>query len=1268
MLSLVVTIGVFWGLKLVGIAMAGEAFCGREEHTHTAECMVRTLNCTREHEHTDDCYLVTYRCGLEEHTHTALCYANAAADVETAAEWEATLPTRTGNAGDDMAAIARSQVGYAESVQNFVLNDDGTRRGYTRYGAWYGNPHGNWSAMFVSFCLNYAGLPKDAAPFGSGTQTMMLEWTKAGLFAAADVVPAAGDVVFLDCDGAGKCTDVGVVDAAAETISVILGDCDDQVAVRAFAADDAAILGYGRVAEAAKAAADAAPVQHPVRAPAANSNSGSFEIVPSADTSKLIDVNLYDYGNNINDLFNQDKKYPGFQNPGGTKAIYSQISAYSMNFGDNVTSDYDAGLSSVTNKTHPPYNINSTTYENTANQPISGVLKDQLVNGYPALADGTSLGYLFSNSTYATKKNTASINGLFQYNPTTGEYYYNSHNNHAQFSASNNTFTLYKQTITSNFIMYPFGNFLPFNDIKSEATQVTSIDSGYFTRVAASARNKYNSNGKNEYKVLADVLESKFIPLMNAEGSWNYKTLLNKYFQLSSSANAKNNVSFPASYDETQKPLNNMYNIDYDNPTDFFFGMNMHMEFMQPKDGLTGPDGKQQMIYYFTGDDDVWIFIDGKLFLDLSGIHRHVGGKIDFVEGKVYYYALDLSKGDVSDDAYKIVTFEQILGSKDGLNDKGTFVNYSEHTLDFYYMERGSGSSVCRMNFNLPLLQKNRISVTKQLDKNLDDALGNPAFRFQVYKEGGQELLIAPGTPYNICDETGKVLSTGTTDANGIFTIHAGETAVFANIPENSGRYFVRELIEESIASQYGEVHVSGTTETVNAQNVKIGEDSFQSYDSPVKDMSDGSTAFRFTNDVDVTKYGRLVIEKQVSDDSETPADRVFSFTLTIDGTPIPAGTKITRTDADGARTESEITEAGKLTLHPGQRIEIANILAGARVQLTEDASSAAGYTVTYTGENIRLADADGGVSGVIRADGASQITVLNERNGTKLRIPVQKTLQYPDGTEKTFEFVLREVSSPENPTPVENGKFRRASVTMTDGTQDFAFTLNYPPETAAGTYYYRIREENGALPGADSGSYVVEVIVTAADGRVDAKIGSIVKNGSELAESVSFTNRNVRALTISKTVKRVENCTAKFEFTIDATVDGAPLAGTFACTGVDGVSEVTFTDGRAVIELADGESVTISDLPYGTVWTVTETPAQSFFTECGRGGETSSGSAIDGTLTADDHVAFVNVGGYELPATGSSGELICIVVGSALMLGALIGAIRLRRKKPRAR
>ena len=327
--------------------------------------------------------------------------------------------------------------------------------------------------------------------------------------------------------------------------------------------------------------------------------------------------------------------------------------------------------------------------------------------------------------------------------------------------------------------------------------------------------------------MLADVLESKFIPLMNAEGSWNYKTLLNKYFQLSSSANAKNNVSFPASYDETQKPLNNMYNIDYDNPTDFFFGMNMHMEFMQPKDGLTGPDGKQQMIYYFTGDDDVWIFIDGKLFLDLSGIHRHVGGKIDFVEGKVYYYALDLSKGDVSDDAYKIVTFEQILGSKDGLNDKGTFANYSEHTLDFYYMERGSGSSVCRMNFNLPLLQKNRISVTKQLDKNLDDALGNPAFRFQVYKEGGQELLIAPGTPYNICDETGKVLSTGTTDANGIFTIHAGETAVFANIPENSGRYFVRELIEESIASQYGEVHVSGTTETVNAQNVKIGEDSF---------------------------------------------------------------------------------------------------------------------------------------------------------------------------------------------------------------------------------------------------------------------------------------------------------------------------------------------------------------------------------------------------------------------------------------------------------
>ena len=147
-LSLIVVLIVFWSLKLTGIGIAGEAFCGKEEHIHSEEC----VNCT-----------------IEEHIHTADCYSDINADLETSDDWEATLadiargPTTKAN----VVLVAQSQLGYTESTLNFQVDAVGVRRGITRYGQWYGNPYGDWSAMFVSFCLEYAGatdLPMNAGP------------------------------------------------------------------------------------------------------------------------------------------------------------------------------------------------------------------------------------------------------------------------------------------------------------------------------------------------------------------------------------------------------------------------------------------------------------------------------------------------------------------------------------------------------------------------------------------------------------------------------------------------------------------------------------------------------------------------------------------------------------------------------------------------------------------------------------------------------------------------------------------------------------------------------------------------------------------------------------------------------------------------------------------------------------------------------------------------------------------------------------------------
>lgn len=104
------------------------------------------------HVHTDECYEITYTCGADEHQHTLSCYSDPDADVETAENWEKTFADveLTGVYVDDVLAIAKTQLGYAESEDNYATaaDEDGAEYktgGYTRYGAWYGEPYEAWT-------------------------------------------------------------------------------------------------------------------------------------------------------------------------------------------------------------------------------------------------------------------------------------------------------------------------------------------------------------------------------------------------------------------------------------------------------------------------------------------------------------------------------------------------------------------------------------------------------------------------------------------------------------------------------------------------------------------------------------------------------------------------------------------------------------------------------------------------------------------------------------------------------------------------------------------------------------------------------------------------------------------------------------------------------------------------------------------------------------------------------------------------------------------
>ena len=235
-----------------------ELVCGQEEHTHSEACtqneQEETVFCGKDaHTHGEACRdengeLV---CGTEEHTHSLACYADPGADVETAELWEQTFAgvTLTGNWRQDTLAIAETQLGYTESTKNYVVAEDGeTVKGYTRYGAWCGEPYGDWNVMFLTFCLHYAGVEGVDRDCGG----WVTSWADA-FEPAQSHTPAVGDLVLFDRDGDGTADRAGLVAQITDSgFAAMEGDAEDAVRLLTYGTDDPGILGYINLPEGPK--------------------------------------------------------------------------------------------------------------------------------------------------------------------------------------------------------------------------------------------------------------------------------------------------------------------------------------------------------------------------------------------------------------------------------------------------------------------------------------------------------------------------------------------------------------------------------------------------------------------------------------------------------------------------------------------------------------------------------------------------------------------------------------------------------------------------------------------------------------------------------------------------------------------------------------------------------------------------------------------------------------------------------------------------------
>lgn len=366
------------------------------------------------------------------------------------------------------------------------------------------------------------------------------------------------------------------------------------------------------------------------------------------------------------------------------------------------------------------------------------------------------------------------------------------------------------------------------------------------------------------------------------------------------------------------------YNVSTRN-TNHWFGMTMEVDFFMPKDGkLQGKD----MVFTFSGDDDVWVFVDDVLVLDLGGIHGRVDGSVNFATGEILQY---LSQNGANRSEH-----EQLFGSDtsfpttlrscfcraDALPNggwdrqkTGIFSDYTHHTLKLFYLKRGPGSAKCRMYFNLPTAEEDvlivgkDLSVTETAAAELDGTEPDGGSFFRVWKANadgtpGDELLIPAGTDYTVLTGAQPEGESRTVGEDGLFPLKGGQRVQFDHFSSLAGYAdgcIIEELIPSDEAEYWGRIshHINGSDMGCARQGSSgvNGYDSYFSYVVPIGQEQ------RFN----------MVMFTNVLDSQQLDAWKVFNegydfgcsipVTVKLQGNPAGNPVKISFTLADDAGT-----------------------------------------------------------------------------------------------------------------------------------------------------------------------------------------------------------------------------------------------------------------------------------------------------------------------------------------------------------------------------
>lgn len=544
-----------------------------------------------------------------------------------------------------------------------------------------------------------------------------------------------------------------------------------------------------------------------------------------------------------------------------------------------------------------------------------GIIKTGLVgkrlgsDGYPVATNNAgSLSKLFSG---ATETNHLFIKSIYD---NTGYYEYSSFENYAYLNTSSSgstgsnakEFKVYKQIGTpknEDSYYYKRGNFMPYNSI---------IDGRFSTN-----KNLHDEDGN----VLTDTAPRKGEKLYLVNETPNY-----------------------------------------------YFGMEVSANFVQQKNGQVIQNGKKEpMVYEFNGDDDMWVFIDGTLVLDIGGIHDAHSGKINFATGVVSWKNC-VTGGIPTESSTTIKELFKSSGyfpdgnpwnnDKDKVDDyfKGdTFKDYSSHTMRMFYFERGAGASNLHMKFNLPVVPDGSIEVKKELSNTDKEKYANVRFKFKVYAQKSKEDVT--GT---FEENTYEVLKAAkmadgnavTFDDDGAFYLKPGQKATFSGLKDHQ-KYYVEEIGVKS--EEYDDIKINDVTYKAYKENES--EEGKEVRDIRTsEEVAENRRLVVFTNNCSAANKRELRIIKAMQEGQTT--DDKFSFRIYLtstEGKLVPyVGPYYLYCVNDGGENKKETiyykNENGKLRAWESGEVEVAgDKVAGDTDSKGQITGVPVGYTISIT-------------------------------------------------------------------------------------------------------------------------------------------------------------------------------------------------------------------------------------------------------------------------------------------------------------------------------